>query len=71
MISKKKRAGNRGSVATIKIKLTPVTASGGNGAPAAAPKPHGQPSRLFPLTADEMPDDPSWCLLTLLAATQA
>jgi hypothetical protein len=50
-----KKAGNEGSVATIEIKLTPVTACGGNGAPAAAPAP--QPNRLYPLTADEIPDD--------------
>jgi hypothetical protein len=66
-----KKTGNAGSVATIKIKLTPETAGRGNGAPSVARKPHGQPGRLYPLTADEIPDDPSRCLLALPAATQA
>jgi hypothetical protein len=65
-----KKSGNEGSVATIKINLTPETAGHGNAAPSVAPKPHGQPGRLYPLTADEIPDDPSRCLLALPAATQ-
>ncbi|TVU15000.1 hypothetical protein EJB05_38498 [Eragrostis curvula] len=64
-----KKAGSGVSVATL--KLTPATAGGGNGAPSVAPKPHDRPSRLYPVTADELPDDPSCCLLALPAAVNA
>ncbi|KAK3141906.1 hypothetical protein QOZ80_4BG0339720 [Eleusine coracana subsp. coracana] len=50
--------------APVAIKLAPVTAGGGDGAPSVPPK-------LYPLTADEIPADPSWCLLALPAATNA
>ncbi|KAK3144093.1 hypothetical protein QOZ80_4AG0308710 [Eleusine coracana subsp. coracana] len=50
--------------APVAIKLAPVTAGGGAGAPSVPPK-------LYPLTADEIPADPSTCLLALPAATNA
>ncbi|XP_062227434.1 uncharacterized protein LOC133925571 [Phragmites australis] len=74
-----KKAGSMVSFATP--KLTPVTAGGGSttasvadkdsNVDGVATKPHGRPRKLYPPTADEIPDDPLFCLLALPACMPA
>uniref|UniRef100_A0A0A9GT01 H15 domain-containing protein n=1 Tax=Arundo donax TaxID=35708 RepID=A0A0A9GT01_ARUDO len=75
-----KKAGREVSFATP--KLTPGTAGGGSNptsvtdkdgdeAPAVALKQRSRPSKPCPATADEIPDDPLFCLLALPACMPA
>ncbi|RLM75137.1 hypothetical protein C2845_PM15G16220 [Panicum miliaceum] len=64
-----KKAGRKVSFASP--KLTPVTA-GGCSTPASVANQDGiQARKLYPATADEIPDDPACCLLALPCLTPA
>uniref|UniRef100_A0A0A8Z3Z5 Uncharacterized protein n=1 Tax=Arundo donax TaxID=35708 RepID=A0A0A8Z3Z5_ARUDO len=68
-----KKAGRQVSFATPKLiggggsNPTSVADKDGDEPPAVAPKQRGRPSKPCPVTADEIPDDPLFCLLALPA----
>ncbi|PAN39386.1 hypothetical protein PAHAL_7G239000 [Panicum hallii] len=66
-----KKAGRKVSFSFASPKLAPVTA-GGCSTPASVANQDGiQARKLYPVTADEIPDDPACCLLALPCLTPA
>ncbi|KAL6652300.1 hypothetical protein ACP70R_011225 [Stipagrostis hirtigluma subsp. patula] len=76
-----KKAGSKVRFAMPKLALvaagggsSPASVAGkkdGKEAPSVSRKPHGEPRKLYPLTAEEIPDDPAFCLLALPAQMPA
>ncbi|OEL19088.1 hypothetical protein BAE44_0019895 [Dichanthelium oligosanthes] len=64
-----KKAGRKGSFASP--KLTPVTAGGCSTPASVADQDSIAARKLYPVTADKIPDDPTWCLLALPCVTPA